>query len=80
MYNLLDVPAIAIPLTHVDPTLDQLDPSAVPRTEVDVKIRDLYDPEALAGAPIAVQLVGRRFQEEELLGLTEIVRTVVGAK
>ncbi|CAI6331772.1 unnamed protein product [Periconia digitata] len=41
--------------------------------EMDREIHDSYDPEFFAGAHCSVQLVGRRLQEETMLGLVEYV-------
>ena len=38
------------------------------------------DPEDFDGAPIAIQLMGRRFQEEKVLSAAKVVDDVVHAK
>ncbi|GAA5830768.1 hypothetical protein JCM11251_001068 [Rhodosporidiobolus azoricus] len=80
MYNLLDLPATAVPVTKVDPKLDGPDPSFVPLTSKDQEVHDTYSAEVTAGMPVAVQLVGRRWQEEELLGIAERVTVILAAK
>ena len=64
-----------IPVTHVDRVLDKL-----PGT---FKFKDLngiargaythYDAEAMHGLPIAVQIVGRRLEEEKVLAIMQRV-------
>lgn len=38
-----------------------------------VNLCEIDDPEIYDGAHVAVQIVGRRFQEEKVLALTEIL-------
>ncbi|GAA6022599.1 hypothetical protein JCM10207_003919 [Rhodosporidiobolus poonsookiae] len=78
MFNLLDLPACAVPVTKVDPTLDEPDPAFVPMTPKDQEVHDVFSAEVTAGMPVAVQLVGRRWQEEELLGIAERVTELLG--
>jgi amidase len=39
---------------------------------------NIDDPELYDGAHVAVQIVGRRFQEEKVLALTEILGDALG--
>ncbi|GAA6038197.1 hypothetical protein JCM8097_005789 [Rhodosporidiobolus ruineniae] len=73
MFNLLDVPALSLPFGKVDPALDTRNKDFTPLNEMDQQIYDAYDPSVTAGMPGAVQLVGRRWQDEELLALGERV-------
>lgn len=62
-------------MTHVDPAKDALPP--------DFNVRKLngvaqgaykhYDVEKMAGLPVAVQVVGRRLEEEKVLAIMERV-------
>jgi amidase len=45
--------------------------------EVDQKTQDSYDPEIYDGAHVAVQLVGRRLQEEKMLAIAKYVSDAV---
>ena len=74
IYNLLDYPAIALPSgMHVDPAnrSHACDSSYVPRdNEFDKYINGLYNehgPEGYEGAPIAVQIVGRKWDDEVVM-------------
>ncbi|GAA6006957.1 hypothetical protein JCM10207_009151 [Rhodosporidiobolus poonsookiae] len=78
MFNLLDTPALSLPFGKVDPTLDAKDPSFKPLSPEDQACYDSYDPVLTAGMPAAVQVIGRRWQDEELLGIGEIVSKVLG--
>ena len=62
-------------MTHVDPALDQL-----PATFNFKKLNGVakgaykhYDADEMAGLPVAVQVVGRRLEEEKVLAVMERV-------
>lgn len=74
--NVLDAPAVVVPITTADARLDHAEGNYEPRNEVDKKNWIAYDPELYHGAPVAVQILGKRLQEEALLN---IARTVVAA-
>jgi amidase len=78
-FNLLDWPALAMPVTQVDPSKDLVDEDFQAVSDVDQQVHDAYDPKTFAGLPVGIQLVGRRFREEELLGLAEIVAAALKA-
>lgn len=69
-FRKLDYTSGVLPVTHVDRTLDKL--------PHDFRIKDLngvargvykfYDPDAMHGLPVGVQVVGQRLQEEKVLG------------
>jgi amidase len=65
-WNLLDYPAIILPVGHVEPS-DLPDTSYRPVNGLDRETHELYDPELFAGAPVSLQLVGRNMFEERLL-------------
>lgn len=72
VYNLLDWPSLTIPVTAVDKAVDA---PGVPGVsgELDVASTACYDPVEMHGLPVGVQLVGRRFEEEALLGMGRAV-------
>ncbi|KAK8098367.1 uncharacterized protein PG998_013853 [Apiospora kogelbergensis] len=69
--NGLDLPSVVVPITKVDRTDDVVDTSYQPVSELDKKIQSDYDPEIYDGAPVSLQIVGRRHQEEKLLAIAE---------
>ena len=69
--NLLDWPAVVIPVTFADKTRDLQDLQYTGISELDTTIHQEYDADIYHGAPVAVQLIGRQLQEEYLLGLSE---------
>ncbi|KAJ5090528.1 hypothetical protein N7532_009212 [Penicillium argentinense] len=82
IWNLLDVPAATIPSgLVVDAKLDALtdeDRKYVPRNEADEREWRKYEgPERYEGAPIALQVAGRHFKDEETLAAARLVEEVV---
>ncbi|EJU01835.1 general amidase [Dacryopinax primogenitus] len=78
--NILDYPAAIFPVTKVDQELDQ----SLQRTEFlgpeDEKVHGLYtSPDVFADAPISLQLVGQRWEEEAVIGMTEVVDAALAA-
>ncbi|OJZ82278.1 hypothetical protein ASPFODRAFT_51146 [Aspergillus luchuensis CBS 106.47] len=60
IWNLLNFPASIIPYLKADKSLDS-------------EACKGYDPDAVDGAPTAIQVVGWRFQDEEVLMATEVI-------
>lgn len=67
-WNLLDYPAAVFPVTRVDAALDPADTAYRPMNEQDRWNHALYTgPERYKHAPIGLQVVGRRFEDEMVL-------------
>ncbi|KAK4108887.1 amidase [Canariomyces notabilis] len=72
--NLLNYSAVVIPVTKADKDVDIVrNPSYQPLNEVDQRNWDAYDPETYHGAPVGVQIVTRKFEEEKALAIADIV-------
>ncbi|KAF3939802.1 Acetamidase [Dactylella cylindrospora] len=70
LWNLLDYSAGVLPITKVDPAKDQL-----PKDFDFQKLNGIakgayvhYDADKMAGLPVGVQVIGRRLEEEKVLG------------
>lgn len=82
LFNLLDYACGIVPVTHVDPNKDMLSTS--------VKINKMngvargaykhYDAIKMAGLPVAVQLVGRRLEEEKVLAGMKVLEEALEAR
>ncbi|PSN65138.1 amidase signature enzyme [Corynespora cassiicola Philippines] len=75
LFNLLDYSAGVIPVTHVDPAKDQL-PAGFNFKKLNGVAKGAYkhyDADKMAGLPVAVQVVGRRLEEEKVLAVMERV-------
>ena len=66
------------PVAKVDPAVDKKEQNYVPLNDNDKTIRDEFDPVAEANAPVGLQLVDRRFQEEKIPALVEMLSTALG--
>ncbi|KAJ8095263.1 hypothetical protein PM082_010486 [Marasmius tenuissimus] len=89
LYNLVDSPVGVLPVTTVDPSLDALDkewtecgPEAGSVMVHKLMYKDakqkFYNPEALKGMPVGVQIVGRRFEDEKVLAMMSVVDNALG--
>ncbi|KAF5383005.1 hypothetical protein D9615_004884 [Tricholomella constricta] len=69
LFNLLDYTAGVLPVTHVDVVKDKLPefPGFRPRNSIEKAVYKMYDPAAMHGLPVGVQVVGRRLEEEKVL-------------
>lgn len=81
----LDFTAGVLPVTFVDKTLDTLPPNFEKTPEYgrlnDIArgVYSVYDAEGMHGLPLGVQIVGRRFEEERVLGGMKVVRAALAA-
>ncbi|MCJ1281824.1 Acetamidase [Xylographa opegraphella] len=75
--NLLDYPSCVIPVTTADQSTDVMDKDFVPLSDEDKGIAELYDAAIYDGAHVAVQLIGRRLQEEKVLAMAEYVGNAI---
>lgn len=87
LYNVLDFPAGCLPVTRVDPMKDQLTEewrtgpglgSSVLEAGVYRGRKPLYDPVAMKGMPVGIQLVGKKWEEEKVLAMMRIVDRALG--
>ena len=80
-WNLLDYPGAVFPVTTVDPTKDTRDDAYVPRNEHDKFNHSLYTgPERFVGAPVSLQLVGRRYHDEKVMAGLAAIEKAMGRK
>lgn len=82
VWNLLDNTALVIPGGKVDQDIDlpRDDPAVVsyePRNDLDKWNWDLYDPVLGHGMPVGLQIVGRRLEEEKVLGAAKVIESVL---
>jgi Asp-tRNA(Asn)/Glu-tRNA(Gln) amidotransferase A subunit family amidase len=76
VWNFLDYPALSFPAGHVDRTKDFASEHE-PRNDLDAWNWNLYDPDTMHGHPVGLQIVGRRFEEEKLLGVAAVIEKVL---
>lgn len=89
LYNVVDSPVGCIPVTRVDPDVDQLTDEWVHGPGLGTKIVEnqlykgknpFYDPVAMAGMPVGIQVVGKKWEEEKVLKMMKIVDNALGEK
>ncbi|KAL4911385.1 hypothetical protein BDW74DRAFT_184748 [Aspergillus multicolor] len=71
--NLLDYSTVVIPVTKADKHHDVADPNYAPLSEFDAKNWGAYDAEVYDGAPVGVQIVARKYEEEKIWAIGKIV-------
>ncbi|KAJ7675379.1 general amidase [Mycena rosella] len=72
-WNLLDYPAVVIPVSKVDQSLDMKQPREKFYTPEDQENYELYDPATYENAPISVQVIGRTMEDEAVIAMSEVV-------
>lgn len=77
VWNAMDYPAVVVPVGHVDPVKDPRDVLEKPVSDIDEEFYARYDPELMAGAPIALQFVGPRLGDEQLLQDVELIDAIL---
>ncbi|KAL8662870.1 MAG: hypothetical protein Q9168_008190 [Polycauliona sp. 1 TL-2023] len=77
-WNLLDYPALVFPVSKVDPEIDQVEEGCEPMNEQDAFNYSLYEPEKYRDAPISLQLIGRRYEDEKVIEAFEYIKTQIG--
>jgi amidase len=78
LWNILDNPAAIFPVTTVDQKLDVPVDKHDFRCKEDQIVYEMYtSPEVFKDAPVTLQLVGMKLEEEAVIGMTEIVSKIV---
>lgn len=72
-----DLPACTFPVTFANKALDHSRHNYKPLNELDGSIQADYDPEFYDGAPVSLQLVGQRLEDEKLLEMVEVVASAL---
>lgn len=77
-WNMLEYPAAVFPVTRVDPNVDTKDDDYVPINEKDRFNHHLYPgPGLYADAPVCLQIVTRRFEDEKCLAVVKRVEEIL---
>ncbi|GAA6040978.1 hypothetical protein JCM8097_000520 [Rhodosporidiobolus ruineniae] len=70
--NLNDYPASVLPVTAVDPAVDVQTPAYEYHSDFDKLNHERYNPDLCAGMPVALQVIGRKGEDEAVLAMTAI--------
>ncbi|KAL3455698.1 amidase signature domain-containing protein [Aspergillus heterothallicus] len=76
IWNLLDYPAVTFPVDQVRAEKDMLPPDYEPRNELDAWNWGLYNTEVMHGHPVNVQVIGRKLDEERVLGAATAIEQI----
>jgi amidase len=79
-WNLLDYPTAVFPVTFVDQEKDVQVKDHKPMSEQDKYNHKLYTPEAYAGAPVSLSVVGRRNMDEKVMASLAAIEQAMGRK
>ena len=71
--NGLDLTSVVVPVTLADKNVDKYPQDYKPISDADKIVYEDYDAEIYDGAHVSVQIVGRRFTEEKMLAIAEVV-------
>ncbi|KAI9831132.1 MAG: hypothetical protein M1819_005220 [Sarea resinae] len=77
-WNLLDYPSLVFPHSQVDPTVDVKEDGYKPLNEQDEYNYNLYEPELYRDAPVSLQLVARRYEDEKVIAAAEYILSKTG--
>ena len=76
--NLLDLTSVVVPVTFADKNVDKKLEGYNALNEEDARVQSEYDPAAYHGAPVGVQVIGRRLSEERTLAIAEEIGRLLG--
>lgn len=76
-WNLLDYPALVFPVTKVDPRKDVSRIDFKSMSSQDEWNHNIYSPEKFVDAPVSLQLIGRRYDDEKVFEAFELIRDAV---
>ncbi|KAI7927361.1 hypothetical protein M0657_002963 [Pyricularia oryzae] len=73
IFNLLNYSVAVIPVTKADKEIDLMHDRYKPKLGLDELNWNSYDPEIYHGAPVGIQIVGKKFEEEKVLAIAHLV-------
>ena len=76
--NLLDLTSVVVPVTFADKNVDKKLERYNALNEEDARVQSEYDPAAYRGAPVGIQVIGRRLSEERTLAIAEEIGRLLG--
>jgi len=76
IWNVLDYTAMSFPAGVVSASKDPVEVSYEPRSDLDSFNWSLYDLSTMDGFSVGLQVVGRRFEEEKVLGAARVIEEV----
>jgi Asp-tRNA(Asn)/Glu-tRNA(Gln) amidotransferase A subunit family amidase len=88
IWNVVDSPVGVVPVTRVDPALDELSDEwrAGPGNGSKLLEKEVYGPNgaynpfAMKGLPVGVQVIGRPWEEEKVLAMMGVIDAALGPR
>ena len=71
--NVLDYTCVTFPVSKADKEVDVFDHEYTPMNDLDRANWEAYDPAIYHGAPVGLQIMGQRLEEEKMLSVAESV-------
>ncbi|CAK7897201.1 hypothetical protein CAAN1_03S07074 [[Candida] anglica] len=76
-FNVLDYSVGIFPVTRADKDLDPRDEASTGHSATDDKVWEDYNPEETHGGAVALQLIGRRLQEEKVVEMLKLFKKLI---
>ncbi|CAG8362452.1 unnamed protein product [Penicillium salamii] len=76
--SLLDFTSAVVPVTFAQKSVDLKPSNYTPLNKLDAAVQAEYDPEVYDGAPVGLQVIGRRLSEERILVIAEEIGRLLG--
>ncbi|CAM1510684.1 Fc.00g010190.m01.CDS01 [Cosmosporella sp. VM-42] len=80
LYNLVDYPGVVIPTPIRSEAGEQYQTPYVPLSEACQHVKDLWELTNFEGAPINLQLVARRYHDNELFGALQVLKGILSLR
>ncbi|EXL72048.1 hypothetical protein FOPG_12307 [Fusarium oxysporum f. sp. conglutinans race 2 54008] len=77
LYNLVDYPGAVIPTPIRAESGEVYDTGYVPLSDACRHVRDLWEEGDFGGAPVSLQVVARRYHDNELFGALRVLKDVL---
>ncbi|KAH7001040.1 putative amidase [Ilyonectria destructans] len=78
LYNLVDYPGVVVPTPIKAKKEEQYDSSYVPLSDACKHVKELWEGSNFEGAPIELQLVARKYHDNELFGALAVLKDILG--
>jgi amidase len=78
IWNVLDYTALTMPVRSCVHEAEEIAPQYEPRNEIDRWNWELYGEDSVDSGYLSIQLIGRRLEEEKVLGAAKVLEQVLG--
>ncbi|KAI9769988.1 MAG: hypothetical protein M1840_003699 [Geoglossum simile] len=77
--NLMDYSVAVIPVTKANKDIDKFNKDYKPLNKIDCENWEAYDADIYDGAPVGVQIVARKYEEEKVWAIAKVVVAILKA-